>query len=572
MATSDYKKTPLLARLWPKRLTLGFGVAVCTAVLITEVIFLIPAAHFWHKSNQVKAIESVRMAWYHSSDPAAFLTAQHKARIGERMIRDGLLLGGVVFDSAGQPVAVFGERPALDLNIARLAGVDVQESPTTSALDVHYAPEDTGLSHHIVVRLPAEPIEAATIEQLRNFGLSVLFIAGLTAILFIFASMLLVIRPLRAINKSLRMAVDDPDRADRYQVHLGRRDEIGQISKSLNMLLTSVSVVYQDELASLKHAIDGFGFGIVRFNREGLITSANPEALKQFKQPDFNSLRGMNPNCAQPLGARGTPPAPLLDVLGETSEPMLLNLHTETGFFTVMAFCSTLRDPNGDPKHRFVAIMDMDEILYDSRKALTTAEKARTALRVANREVQELRRLLESCLCLMEPPSTGIEAFQEKFLPDRILNGWYNEALRDGMVTGELEHGILPPLAGNRKAIRNVLRQAMLLVYAHTESDRPVLKVTGDKYAGGVVEFTIVDVTHDREDKLPSRRRKAVDPTLPHAALKSAIKRAEGKIVAVVTEGNAPRVTFTLKAAASGPSEAEASEPTVEGQELAESA
>jgi hypothetical protein len=81
------------------------------------------------------------------------------------------------------------------------------------------------------VRLPTEPIEAATFEQLRNFGLSVLFIAGLTAVLFIFASMLLVIRPLRAINKALRQAVENPDRADAYQLHMMRRDEIGQISR-----------------------------------------------------------------------------------------------------------------------------------------------------------------------------------------------------------------------------------------------------------------------------------------------------------------------------------------------------
>ncbi|CAN0585022.1 unnamed protein product, partial [Ectocarpus sp. 12 AP-2014] len=97
-----------------------------------------------------------------ASDPAAFLTPEHKSRLGERMIRDGLLLGGVVFDSAGAPLSVFGDRPVLDLNIARLSGMSVQASPNSPAIDVHLSPEETGLSHHMVVRLPTGPIEAET--------------------------------------------------------------------------------------------------------------------------------------------------------------------------------------------------------------------------------------------------------------------------------------------------------------------------------------------------------------------------------------------------------------------------
>jgi hypothetical protein len=549
VAAAKRSKVSWLAKLWPKRLTLGFGVAVCTAVLITEIIFLIPAAYFWHKANEGRAVETVRMAWYHASDPAAFLTAEHKTRLGERMISDGLLLGGVVYDSAGTPLSVFGERPALDLNIARLSGVGVQASPNAPAIDVHLSPDDTGLAHHIIVRLPTEPIEAATFEQLRNFGLSVLFIAGLTAVLFIFASMLLVIRPLRAINKALRQAVENPDRADAYQLHMMRRDEIGQISGSLNMLLTSVSVVFQDELSSLKKAIADFGFGILQYDHEDRLIAANAMAIGLFKQDDFDGLRRMNRNCAQALGTRGQRPQPIVDLLGETQEPMLLTLHTDTGFFTAMSYCANVRRPDGSVYHRFVAIMPMDDILEKSRRAITDTQKAKSALRLAKVEAQEMRRLLESCLCLMEPPSGSEDRFEFSFLPDRILNGWYQEASNDELVDGNLEHGFLPPLSGDRTAIRNVLRQAMLLAYSQTEAEKPVLKVDAGKPSDGSVRFTISDVSAERGSVGVVRRPKNVDPTLPRAALQSALKKAGGAFIGMETSEGAVKVSFSLKGA-----------------------
>ncbi len=550
----EYAKESWIARLWPKRLTLGFGVAVCTAVLITEMIFLIPAAYVWHKSNEREAIEQVRLAWYHTSDPAAFLTPEHKRRIGQRMIADGLVLGGVVYNSAGEVLTVFGERPTLDLNIARLSGINTQPSPNTEALDVHFEQEATNLAHDLILRLPTAPIQQATYNELRNFALSVLFIAGLTALLFIGASMLLVIRPLRAINTALRNAVENPDFADRYQLHMHRQDEIGQISNSLNMLLTSVSVVYQDELASMRRAIESFGFGILQYDHSDRLVAANPHALEQFGQKSFGALRKMNRNFAQPLARKGAKPRPIVDVLGDNSEPMLLTLHTDGGFFTAMAYCASVKRVDGSVMHRFVAVMEMDTLLQESRNALVDGQKAKASMKAAKVEAQEMRRLLESCLCLMEPAANDAENYEYSFLPDRILNGWYAEATSDGLVTGELEHGLLPSLSGNRVAIRKVLRQAMLLAYAYAPSARPVLKVDA-VLEGDRVAFSIFDISKDRGARGGPRRKKSVDPTLPQAALLHALGQVGGEYVAAADGASQERATtvmFSLKAAEFG--------------------
>jgi hypothetical protein len=272
-------------------------------------------------------------------------------------------------------------------------------------------------------------------------------------------------------------------------------------------------------------------------------------AISLFKQDDFDGLRRMNRNCAQALGTRGQRPQPIVDLLGETQAPMLLTLHTDTGFFTSMSYCANVRRPDGSVYHRFVAIMPMDDILDKSRRAITDTQKAKNALRLAKVEAQEMRRLLESCLCLMEPPSGSDDTFEFSFLPDRILNGWYKEASNDELVAGNLEHGFLPPLSGDRVAIRNVLRQAMLLAYSQTVAEKPVLKVDAGKPSDGSVRFTISDVSAERDDVGVTRRPKNVDPTLPRAALQSALKKAGGAFGGMETVDGAVKVSFSLKGA-----------------------
>jgi PAS domain-containing protein len=528
MAAARHSVNGWLTAFQPRHLTLGLGVIVTVAVLITEIVFLVPASYHWHKANESDAIEDVRQAWYHASDPARFLTATDKARLGERMIRDGLILGGTVFDPAGDPLVVFGERPLLNLNMARLSGITRQQSPSSAALDVLLRPEDTGMAHPIVVRLPMAPIEATTLREVRNFGLSVLFIASLTSLLFIAASLFYIVRPLRAINTALRNAVENPNRADSFQTNLSRRDEIGQISRSLGMLLTSVSVSYQEELAAMKAAIECFGYGIIQYDHEGRMIAANPAAKKAFKANTFEDLRSMNPNCAQPLGSARSVPRPLLDVLGDSEAPMLITLHRDDSFFSAMAYVAVIRRPDGSVAHRFAAFMEMDDVLGNTRKALNRSKKLETDIADAQLEMQEMRRLLESCLCLLDNRQPGEDEYRDSFLPDRILNSWYSEAKRDGLVSGTLEHGLLPPLSGDTVAIRNVLRQGMLLAYAKAQDEKPVLKVDASRQRDGTILFVIRDVSEARQAHLRPRK-KAVDPTLPAAALASALNMAGGQ-------------------------------------------
>lgn len=545
----------------PRKLAIALAFCMAGALAIAEGLYLAPSLYFWTKSHEAEAIERVRFAWYQASDPGSFLSIDEKSRFARRMINDGLITGGVLYDSAGDPLAVFGERPLLDLSLARLSGVKVQHSPNTDAFDVHLSPSETGLAHDLILRLPNAPVEAATAAQMREFGLSVLMIAALTAVLFLIACWMVIIQPLKRINAALRGAVRNPDRADSYVLATHRRDEIGQIATSLDLLLASFASLFHNELATLKGAHDGFAFGIIQFGEDQVPVAANPAALRLFSVDDIEGLRRVNMNCASLIGAKRSEPGNLLEVLDGARVPALLGLHVDAGMVTALGYPTRARSAEDEPESTFIALVPIDELMRDARKALGEAKRADVRLRLQSAELQEMRRQMEACLCLLEAASAGDPSEKaEAVLPDRILNNWYSDAARDGLVSGKLEHGLLPRVHGRPSAIRKILRQALLLVYAHTDMERPFLKVDAEPLGDGTMEIIIRDVSADRIGT-GEKRKKSIDPTLPRAAMLQTLLANDGTLVGLETQAGSTTLRITMpmqEGGAAGTSEDEA--------------
>ena len=548
MATSTANTYPWWGRLTPKGLTARLAMAVCAALLLTEALFLLPSAQMWQRGNRDDLVDQVRFAWYHASNPASFLTSDDKRRIGQRMVNDGLILGGTVYDAAGERLTAFGQRPELELSLARLSGVRLQESTDGSAFDVHLSPDETGLAHDLVIRIPSGPVVAATRDQVQRFGLSLLLIAGLTAFLFVFATHAILIRPLRRINDALGDVARHPERAAARRLTMVRRDELGEMATSADMLFASLSSVYHDELGSMKGALDAFGFALLQFDAEDRLAMANGPALRLFAVDDVAGFANTERNCASIIGARRSEPRPMTDLFEAGKTPLLIGLHVPSGVVTALVYPAKLDTGEAAPGTRFLAIVPVDDLMRDARKALVEAKRTDTRYRAQAAELQEMRRLLESCLCLLEAPSVDAATAGEPLLPDRILNTWYNDAARDGLVSGKLEHGLLPRIVGHPEMLRNVLRQAMLLVYAQTEAERPFLKVDAKPRDGGTLQFVIQDVSSKRVGG-GGKRRKSVDPTLPRAALMQALARVGGSFVSLERKDEGAELVFTVRAA-----------------------
>ncbi|MEM6381503.1 MAG: hypothetical protein AAF739_02420 [Pseudomonadota bacterium] len=514
-----------------KKLSATMAACMVAAVVVTEALFLGPSMLIWGDANRAAAIEQVRQAWYHSVAPGTFLTAEQKRQIGRRMVGDGLIEGGVVYDAAGEPVSVFGEQPVLDLNHARISGVKQQQSLNADAFDIHLTPEETGAGHHLILRLPNAPVVEGTRAQAIEFGISVLIVSGGAAVLFLWSALWLVIRPLQRVNTALRNAIGDPMHAADYQLEFSRSDEIGSIGDAVDQLLKSIAAVYQDELAILRAANDAFQFALIQYGPDGQPMAANAAALRLFASDDVVELAKSYPNCASVLGAKKAEPRPILEVLGEGKAPVMLGLHVYAGMVTALGYQVEVKRDADSGSMRFVALVIIDDLMRDARKALLEAKRADARSQAHSAELQEMRRLLESCLCLLEANSSAQDPEQpQSILPDRILNGWYNEAARDGLVSGKLEHGLLPRMKAKPTALRNALRQALLLVYANTTAERPFLKVDAHESDQNTVTISIKDISAMRISG-GERRVKSIDPTLPRAALTQALMQAGGQFV-----------------------------------------
>lgn len=508
---------------------MSFALALGIAILITEVLVLVPSAYFWRTANQNAAIEEVRSAWYHASHPAVRLEPDDKQVIGQRLVQDGLLLGGIVFDDAGEPLVAFGQRPQLDLNLARLSGVSVQETDNAHAFDVHLAPQQTGLSNHLVVRLPSEPVNQATVTQLRDFAISLLLLVGLSAFMFAVLAWLMFIRPVRAMNSILGRVVDPQaqDTTSRFRSH--RPDELGELGRSLDTLLDAVTGVYLEELSTMRGALDELGFAVLQYDETGQVVSINRETQKLFSAADLDEFRRLPTDCVSPVGSKRSEPRPILEVAAVGKPPQLVALHVTTGLVTALLYSAQLKDSGGENKGNFVAIIAIEGLMRDARKALVEAKRIETRNKSLAAEREELKRLLESCLCLLEVGQRR-ESAKEATLPDRILNGWYNEAASDGLVSGKLEHGLLPKVLGEPEALRSVFRQSMLLVYTKTEAERPFLKVDAELGENDALQIIVSDVSSQRIGK-GETRNKSIDSTLPTAALAGALGQFQGKIL-----------------------------------------
>jgi len=157
---------------------------------------------------------------------------------------------------------------------------------------------------------------------------------------------------------------------------------------------------------------------------------------------------------------------------------------------------------------------------------------------------------MESCLCLIESDGEATGGHDLNIAPDQIVRDWYKEALEDDLVTGKLQFDYFPELAGDRRAVRNALRQALFLTCVQSEAARPVLKIETIKKAQGQTQFKFVDVTKSQPGgKNAPVRKSTVDATLPKAALVKALERAGGSFDALMTTEGSVRVLITMNTA-----------------------
>ncbi|MCB1507793.1 MAG: hypothetical protein KDI98_03230 [Hyphomicrobiaceae bacterium] len=534
-------------RAWfnPRSLHMVIFVSVAIGVIVTEAVLLLPFSMVWQTQNIEQAADEVRAAFVHATDPATFPSVDDVTRTADRFMRDGLIIGASVLDASGEQLSTVGDRPFLTLDMVRRGGLQTWESADGAALDLYIDPSETGMANPLVARLAMAPIDAATHDRIVKTALAILAIVLGSSMVSVIALNYWIVKPMRKLQGAIMAAVDNPDVADQFKTGLKRRDELGSISRSLDLLFTAVSLLHQEELATLHKQNEESLIGVLQYSGDGKLQAANPAALDMLGFETETELRKADQHMVIPKNG-STSRKTFLDIEVDTDSLVPVELLGRVRQIAAHVQHIPVRRRDGTVARHFITLIELDRMSRELQSLQERVKKADAKLSKVSAREQETRRVLESCLCLLD---TGSEKprVEPAVMPDRIVNEWYKDAAEANLVSGKLEHGVLPQLEGDPARIREVFRQALLVVYAKTTIERPTMGMEADMPDEKTARFIIRDISKDR---IGGGRQveKSVDWRLPLAALQVALGKCGGQIVDMVPEGAPPRLALTLKA------------------------
>lgn len=525
--------------------------AVLAGLVIAEAVIIGPALFLWQREESERIERSSLDLFKANVEPTSFANVDQTVRIGERVMRFSSVRGGAVYNALGEEVASFGERPTLTFATARRENLQRFASTDGRRIDVLYRVESTGLANPVILRLDTSGVQAAVQARIIDKAGSVLISAMASAVAVVVILAFGIVRPIRRLRDAATMATDNPDKAEQYRLRWSRRDELGDAARAFDLLLTAVSVTHQEDLAAGKEASDRSHFGVLTYDHGGRLVAANAASLRFLDVRTIDELLRSNPAFVRIKAANGAirdcSPIDLMtggDVLQTVS---VRTPATETK--RCMLSGVTIRKRNGQVLRHIVTLIDLTkQVAYT--EALE-GEVARWQKDAANgrRQLAETRALFESCLVLLEagrprdPLPEGAEI--PIALTDRIVNSWYGEAQRAGLVEGRLEHGPLPCVGGVVSDIEAVFRQAMMLIYTRASADRPSLRIEGQLVGEDMARFVIMETTAEARPDAPARRGSAgIGRSLAQAGLSQSIRQVGGTLEETPAGANA--VSFLL--------------------------
>jgi PAS domain-containing protein len=528
---------------------LTFGVAFVGAALAGAGVAAM-AGSAWQREEARRLEHAALQLLRANVDVTAFPTVPETIRIGERLMATSFVRGGIVHNALGDEVGSFGQRPLLTVLTARREGVTSLASPDRSHVDVLYPAEASGLAHPVVLRLDASAVAAAVAARLRDAAVAIAA-AALACAAFVAALLfLLVVKPVLRLRDAAAAATDRPDRADEARIGSTRRDELGEASRALDLLLTSVSLVHQEDLAAHDETTRRSTSAVLAFEPGGRLLTANPAALTLFGAATVDDLaRGSGAWIRLPeSGDRVSP----LDLLARGEASRMVEIETPRGMRRCNFDGATIRRRSGSVLRHVVTLLDLTRHLAYADSLDAECAKLSRQLEEDQRRLAEMRGLFESCLVILShargadvvPEPAPVADDAPVVVTERIVNAWYAQACRTGTAQARLEHGVLPNLRGEASDVALVFRQALLHVASRARVVRPAVAVEARR-DGAMAIFEVREVAGSEA----SEPRGPSDPTggpVAQLGLALALARCGGHLVSRV---DGPELRFALPAA-----------------------
>lgn len=527
-----------LSRLLRPRLHVTIVTAFLCAVVVAEIIWLVPATIYTRAERMEALRREVGLMLQAAVDHTDFPTIETELSIGQRLMGMSPIEGGIFFNAAGGAVGSFGQVP--DTDPANLMFQDRKMLLTgENSMETVFRDSETGLPHHVLVRLDTTSVNEAVLMHLWRSAVAI-------AAVFLFAMAVLflilhyrVLRPVNRVREATLHALDQPHRADRRLSGLHRRDEVGELGRSIDQLLFGISLTYREDLLVMQDMLQNTPMAVITYRGDGSLHSINEGALKLLGLRSRQEFEKFDPRFLIFKTARR--PQNLIESLENGDYRGQCRISTRQGERPILISASVHHDEDGQVMRYAMFAVDISryiQLIEEQTAEIETFEQTRSGLRS---QIAELKLAFESCLLAMEQEGSS-SSKPDTVMPDRLVSGWLDTFQTEG--EDNLFHESLPPVYGNDVNVRNIFRQALTFVQLKSVYLRPNLSISA-MVKEHSVRFTIQDDSADAQAV-----RKSNDPAhfawpLAMRGLISAMRR-EGGTIEKLGKGDKPYVVFSL--------------------------
>jgi PAS domain-containing protein len=173
---------------------------------------------------------------------------------------------------------VIGEVPSFTPQVFAALGTQGRITADETRYEVLIEQATPAGSQLLVLRLNSEEVaQRVSAFFWRVMGL-VLVIASFVGTAIVGSVWKWIVQPVITLRDALTSARRDPLGAEKWQVHVGRMDEIGELLHETNDLLVAISGNYRDDVGALSMLVQSASDSVIVYDKAGLVTFANEAA------------------------------------------------------------------------------------------------------------------------------------------------------------------------------------------------------------------------------------------------------------------------------------------------------
>ena len=476
-------------------------------------------------------------------------TAQIAALL-ESVMKVSPVSGAVLLNDQDHGFREIGDAPPADFGRFRRGQVRYLQAPGGCCIDLYLKRDRTGLPYNMVARIDAGNIQRGLADHLMrtlSMGIMTLLFGGVAAVAVLYW---LLIGPLGRLRGALADIAAAKPAPALPQAVLSRADVVGEMARIINPPDGKHHLVAVPASGSRRSRhgglINEIPLEVLSFDADGGLADANDAALWFFQCQTFAELEARDLCVFLPADDPDGEARSLPDLLrdGPLEVSAVVIGRPEPVPCRILARAD--RNDAGEIESLVACLLPLDgqaEAEPPGDKAAVSALEAR---------VVSLKLLLEACLTLIATPDPkALASATQPVRTDILVEGWYLDASRSGLVDKKMEHSVPGQVVGDPNAVESLLRHALSFVALRSQSETPVLAGSGTVLSADAVEFVFEEVDGPPVPDPSGGEEgggRGDDSKLPLAALSKLLAAYGGKVLAVRGEENRNLIRFAMRA------------------------